>query len=74
LERALERHDNGEAVVVPIIVRPCLWNHTPFAKLQALPKDAKAISVWADRDEAMTNIAESLRAKSEEIRSSEKAE
>lgn len=61
LERALERHAKGEAVVVPIVMRNCLWQHTPFAKLQALPKDAKAISSWGDRDDAFTTIAESIR-------------
>lgn len=61
LERALERHAAGEAVVVPVVIRNCLWQHTPFAKLQALPKDAKAISSWGDRDDAFTTVAESIR-------------
>lgn len=46
LEQALERHANGEAVVIPIILRSCMWQHTPFAKLQALPKEAKAVALW----------------------------
>ncbi len=61
LELALERHAKSEAVVIPIIVRNCLWQHTPFAKLQALPKDAKAVSSWGDRDDAFTTISESIR-------------
>lgn len=60
LERALERHAKKEAVVIPIVVRNCLWRHTPFAKLQALPKDAKAISSWLDRDDAFTTVSESI--------------
>jgi hypothetical protein len=67
LERALERHAKGEAIVVPIVVRNCLWQHTPFAKLQALPKDAKAISSWGDRDDAFTTIAESIRQVAEQL-------
>ena len=67
LERALERHAKGKAVVVPIVVRNCLWQHTPFAKLQALPKDAKAISSWPDRDDAFTTIAESIRQIAEQL-------
>ena len=61
LERALERHAEGSAVVVPIILRNCLWQHSPFAKIQALPKDAKAIATWSDRDEALTSVAEGIR-------------
>ena len=61
LDRALEFHAAGKATVIPIIVRSCLWSHTPFAKLQALPKDAKAISTWPDRDEAFVSVAEGVR-------------
>lgn len=61
LETAMERHANGQAVVIPIILRSCLWHHTPFSKLQALPKDGKAVCTWADRDEALTAVAEGIR-------------
>lgn len=71
LERALERHDEGTAVVVPVILRNCLWKHTPFAKLQALPTDGKAAFSHEDRDEAMTNIAEGVRKIAENIYASE---
>jgi TIR domain len=60
LEKAMELHAAGAAKVIPVILRPCLWNHTSFAKLQALPKDAKAISVWESQDEALSNVAESV--------------
>lgn len=71
LERALERHAEGSTVVVPVILRSCLWKHTSFAKLQALPSEAKPITAWDDRDSAMTNIAEGIRSIAERIRASE---
>lgn len=61
LGRALERHEAGEAQVVPIIVRPVDWTGAPFAKLQALPKDGKAITTWANPDEAWKNASEGIR-------------
>src|SRR5215472_14485965 len=61
MERALERHQTGEARVVPIIMRSRLWQDAPFAKLQALPKDAKAVQAWADRDEALTDVVDGIR-------------
>lgn len=61
LERALERQDAGEAVVVPIILRNCLWHQAPFGRLVALPKDGKAVKSWSDPDEAFANIAEGIR-------------
>jgi TIR domain len=36
MKRALERHEKGEASVIPVILRPVLWSGEPFAKLQAL--------------------------------------
>ena len=61
LERALERHYSGEAKVIPIILRACMWQQTPFAKLQSLPKDAQAVALWPDKDSAFVNVAEGIR-------------
>jgi uncharacterized integral membrane protein len=61
LGRALERHEAGEAVVIPIIVRPCDWHGAPFARLQSLPKDAKPVTSWANKDEAWTDVARGIR-------------
>src|SRR5262245_17114417 len=59
--RAIERHDAGEAVVIPIILSACDWQSAPFSKLQALPKDAKPIKNWNDRDEAWLDVVRGLR-------------
>jgi hypothetical protein len=59
--RAIERHDAGEAVVIPIILSACDWQGAPFSKLQALPKDAKPIKNWNDRDEAWLDVVRGLR-------------
>ncbi|MBO0798106.1 MAG: toll/interleukin-1 receptor domain-containing protein [Blastocatellia bacterium] len=61
MKRALERHEKREAVVIPIILRPCNWQGSPFGKLQALPKDARPVTTWPNRDEAFTNISEGIR-------------
>ena len=70
LERALERQEKQEARVVPIILRPCMWQYTPFAKLQALPKESRAVSLWPDKDDALLNITEGLRVVAQELLSS----
>ena len=70
LDKALELHDQRKAIVIPIILRNCLWQHTPFAKLQALPRDAKAVNAWADRDEALASIAEGIKSVAETVRQS----
>lgn len=60
LTKAIERNNKGEARVIPIILRNCLWTHSPFGGLLALPQDGKAITSWPDRDEAFTNIAKAV--------------
>ncbi len=59
--RALERHQAGEASVIPIILRPVSWKETPFGKLQALPEGGKAVTTWSNRDEAFLHITEGIR-------------
>lgn len=61
MKRALERHDNRQALVIPIILRAVSLKGTPFAKLQALPKDAKPITTWQDRDSAFVDVTDGLR-------------
>ena len=62
MSAALERHERGDARVIPIILRPCMWSSAPFAKLQVLPADGKPISTWTDRDAAFLGIAEGIQA------------
>ncbi|GCE20823.1 NACHT domain-containing protein [Dictyobacter kobayashii] len=61
MQRALERHKRGEARVIPIILRPCDWKHAPFAFLECLPLDGKAITLWNNQDEAFLNVVQGLR-------------
>jgi formylglycine-generating enzyme required for sulfatase activity len=61
LKRALERHENQSACVIPVILRSCDWQNTSFGKLQALPTDGKPIKSWTDRDEAFTAVVKGLR-------------
>ncbi len=58
---ALERQQAGAAHVIPILIRPTDFHRMPFAKLQALPRDAKPVSTWPDMDEALLDIARGIR-------------
>lgn len=68
LQIAMDRHEQGNAIVVPVILRPCEWSEAPFAKLQALPKDAKPISTWHNIDEAWLNVVSGLKKTIEEAK------
>lgn len=68
MQRALVRHQAGEACVIPIIIRSVDGSSALFASLQALPKDAKAVASWKNTDEAWTDVARGIRHAAEEIR------
>ncbi len=67
LQHAMARHHAREARVIPIILRPVDWAGTPFAKLQALPKDGKPIALWPNEDEAFLDVARAIRRVAEEL-------
>jgi hypothetical protein len=69
MTRALQRHDSGDACVIPVILRSVDWRGAPFARLQALPKDAKPVKAWSDEDEAFTDVASGIRKAVEALRS-----
>ena len=74
VRHAMDRHEAGEARVVPVILRPVMWDQAPFAKLQALPADGKPVKAWEDRDAAFENVARGIRAVVESIASQAKAQ
>src|SRR5712692_357926 len=61
MKRALERHETGEARVIPVILRRADWKSAPFGKLQALPQNGKPVASWAKRDEAFFDVARGIR-------------
>lgn len=59
--RALERHAQGEASVIPVILRHCEWEQTPLKGLRGTPRDNKPVKAWADPDEALNYVAQDIR-------------
>ncbi|HEY0753909.1 MAG TPA: TIR domain-containing protein [Ktedonobacteraceae bacterium] len=58
--RAIERHEQGNARVIPILLRPAFWRNAPFAKLRVLPTNATPVTSWPDRDAAFHDITEQI--------------
>ncbi|MGA7936601.1 MAG: AAA-like domain-containing protein, partial [Kovacikia sp.] len=61
MQRAIDRHEAGEARVIPVILKPVDWASAPFGKLQAFPTNAKPVTLWTNRDQAFLNIAQGIR-------------
>ena len=60
MKKALARHERGEAVVIPVILRPCLWTGLPFGKLQAATKDGKPVEKYPSLDDAFLEITQNI--------------
>lgn len=70
MQQALARHEQGDAYVLPIILRPIEWKRTPFGKLRSLPSDDSPImsSRWQYLDEALADVARGVQKVVEEVR------
>ncbi|MBI2424820.1 MAG: toll/interleukin-1 receptor domain-containing protein [Candidatus Hydrogenedentes bacterium] len=60
---ALKQSNKGLAVVVPVILKHCDWQNSPFGKLQALPKDGHPINgkYWKNLDEGLADVVKGIR-------------
>lgn len=67
--RAMARHEAGEAIVIPVILRACDWHGAPFGKLNAAPADGKPVTQFADRDQALLEVAKAVRGAAQRLSS-----
>lgn len=67
MQRAMEKHEEGSARIIPVILRPCDWHSAPFGKLKAVPKDGKPVTKYADQHEAFLEIAQAVRQTAAEL-------
>jgi hypothetical protein len=61
MTRALQRHDEGTALVIPVLAKPADWKGAPFAKLQVLPSGAKPLAEWKPLDKGFADVAVRIR-------------
>jgi len=54
---ALKRHAAGTALVIPVLLRPVVAAGLPWAELQGLPRDLRAVTLWPNLDEALADVA-----------------
>ena len=65
MTHAMERHERGEACIIPVILRPCDWQHAPFGGLMAVPPDGKTPS---SSTQPSTRVSSRLRGQSAKSR------
>ena len=69
MKRAMERHDAGDARVIPIVIKPCdNWESAPFGGLNAAPPGGKPIQDFPSKDHGFTQVTRMIREAAEQLR------
>ena len=73
MQRAIERHNAGQARVIPVILRAVECEGAPFGHIQGVPKNFVPVTSWPNQDEAFADVARGIRRAAEEMRAARKA-
>lgn len=69
MQYALEQHRVRAAHVIPVLLRPSIWQGFSLEQYSPLPPNGKAISIWENLDTALTEVAEGIRRVVDELAS-----
>lgn len=61
MRRAMDRHEAGNCIVIPVILRPCDWHGAPFGNLLAAPTDGVPVTRWPDIDTAFLDVTKAIK-------------
>ena len=61
IKSAMERHEKGDARVIPVILRSCDWQDMPFGILNGLPFKGQPVSKWSDLDDAWLAVVHGIK-------------
>jgi hypothetical protein len=63
LKAALKKHFARQATVIPILLRPCVWQMQELEMLNALPTNQEAVTskAWESTDAAFEHITENIK-------------
>jgi hypothetical protein len=65
---AFKRAETGDALILPIILRPTDWESTPLSLWQALPRGGRPVVAFRSTDEAWLDVARTVRRLIEDVR------
>lgn len=61
MKQAVERHRLGQAVVIPVILRPCHWHDLPFGGLLAATVDGKPVTQFPSLDDGFYQVVDAIK-------------
>jgi uncharacterized RDD family membrane protein YckC len=62
-QKVMERHNRGQTIMIPLLVRNCMWKRTPFARLDVLPRNSQPLNnkqYWNSQDDAIMAVVEDI--------------
>lgn len=60
LSTALQRNERGEAVIIPVFLRPCHHKDLAFSQLQGVPRDAVPIEKLKYREDGYVQVVKAV--------------
>lgn len=61
MQQAMDKHEDGVALVIPILMQTALIEDEEFLKLEPLPRNRKFVNTWEDESSAYTHIAKQIK-------------
>ncbi len=58
-KKVIARYNKNETIMLPILIRNCMWKSTPFVNLPLLPKNFQPLNnkqFWNSEDDALTSV------------------
>ncbi|MEH2163908.1 MAG: toll/interleukin-1 receptor domain-containing protein [Nostoc sp.] len=62
MQRAMEKHEQRESHIIPVILRSCDWPSAPFGEFLVTPTDGKPIKKFPDEDDAFLEVVNAVKA------------
>lgn len=62
-QKVIERYNNRETVMIPILVRNCMWKATPFVSLPVVPRNLQPLNnkqFWNSQDDAVMAVVNDI--------------
>ncbi len=64
---AHEQHVARAATIIPVLLRPTIWEGIPLERTHLLPHNGKAVTIWENLDDALAEVAKGIHRVVEEI-------
>lgn len=61
---AIDNHNKGKSLLLPILTRRCMWKDTPFSLLPLLPKNLEPLyskKSWESEDDSFSNVVSEIK-------------